>query len=276
MMTAPRKRALIFFACLTLLGGGFLGLLYANRRPAAAPARAVWSPPAKPVRVVSYNILHSQRGIGRVVEEVRRLNPDFVLLQEVEKRDLSQMTRELGMLPPAVYHASENLAGPRASWGNAILSKHRLYEGGSIPNPGGGSFGVWATASIEDRKFVVACVHLAATWKADPAHLIESGNARWKELSNLVAAWHGRGSPPIVVGGDFNQIPMGNNYALMTREWSDALGVLGKDQTTFKAGLLRTRIDYFMVSKGWGVAAGDVVESDASDHKPIWVEVGGR
>jgi endonuclease/exonuclease/phosphatase family metal-dependent hydrolase len=208
-----------------------------------------------------------------VIDEIQKLDPDFVLLQEVERRDVTQMSQALGRFP-AIYHASENLAGGRASWGNAILSRHPLYDAGSIPNPGGGSFGVWATALIDGRKFVVANVHLSATWNANPAHLIESSNNRWNELSNLVHAWQNAGSPPIVVGGDFNQLAIHNNYALMTRHWSDALSALGKDQATFGAGLIKTRIDYFLTSKEWKPISGDVVDSDASDHKPIWLLAG--
>jgi endonuclease/exonuclease/phosphatase family metal-dependent hydrolase len=270
-----RTRSLLFFAFLLLFGGGFLALMYANRGPTSPPPpSAVWSPPDRPVRIASYNILHNQRGIAKVVEEIRKLEPDFVLLQEVERGDLSAMTQSLSSLP-AIYHASENLAGGRASWGNAILSKHRLYEAGSIPNPGGGSFGVWGTAVVDGKKFVVANVHLSATWNARPSHLKESGENRWKELSALAKAWQVRGSPPIVIGGDFNQIAMGNNYSLMTRDWSDVLASLGKNENTFGAGLIRTRIDYFLVSKEWKVGDGGVVQSEASDHRPIWM-VGGK
>jgi endonuclease/exonuclease/phosphatase family metal-dependent hydrolase len=60
----------------------------------------------------------------------------------------------------------------------------------------------------------------------------------------------------------------------MTRHWTDALKAVGRDDNTFAAGLLKTRIDYFLVSKEWAVRDGGAVDSDASDHKPIWVEVG--
>ena len=47
----------------------------------------------------------------------------------------------------------------------------------------------------------------------------------------------------MVVGGDFNQLPTGNNYFVMTEHWADALASIGRTGNTFKAGLLRTRID---------------------------------
>jgi endonuclease/exonuclease/phosphatase family metal-dependent hydrolase len=271
----PRRTTIWFFVFLALFAGAFWVLMRFAARGAgsAPPASAVWGVPDRPVRVVSYNILHNQRGMGRVIEEIRKLDADFVLLQEVEREHVSEMTRELGSMP-AVYHASENLAGGRASWGNAILSRHRLYEGRTIPNPGGGSFGVWATASIDGRKFRVACVHLSATYKFNLAHLEESAVNRYKELSNLAKAWEDEGRPPIVIGGDFNQLAVNKNYELMTRNWVDGLKALGKDQNTFESGLLRTRIDYFLLSKEWKPIEGGVVESDASDHKPIWIKAG--
>jgi endonuclease/exonuclease/phosphatase family metal-dependent hydrolase len=232
-----------------------------------------WGAPEKAIRVVSYNILHNQRGMKGVLDEIRKQRPDFVFLQEVENGDLSQMTDALETLP-AAYRASTNLAGIGATWGNAILSRHPLSDVESIPNPGGGSFGVWATAVVDGTKFKVACVHLSATWKANPHHLIESSNNRWKELSNLVKGWEDAGSRPMVVGGDFNQLALHNNYSLMTRHWRDALKELGKDTPTFVTGFVPTRIDYLLVSKEWRVLAGGVGQSEASDHRSIWVEVG--
>ena len=263
------------------VGGAMLwGLFLAPQAVSPpAPRDAAWGVPPRPLRFVSYNILHNQRGIENVVREIRACAPDFVLLQEVESRDLIELASRLDMERhhhPRHYDRSSNLAGARATWGNFILSKHPLYDAGSIPNPGGGSFGVWATAVVDGKKFVVANVHLSATWNANPIHLKKSGENRHRELTALVKAWRDRGSPPIVIGGDFNQIPLGNNWALMTGTWRDALGALGKDDVTFGEGLLRTRIDYFMTTPDWQPLSGGVAPAGASDHRLIWLEAGAR
>jgi len=262
------------------LGGAVLGGLFLAPRAAAppAPTDVPWGVPTRTLRFASYNILHAQRGLDRIAAEVVKLQPDFVFLQEVESADAAQLAKALGMQAnyyPHVYQTSENLAGPRASWGNLILSRHPIYAAASIPNPGGGSFGVWADAVVDGKRFIVADVHLSATWKANPVHVKQSGEYRYKELSNLVNAWHDRGSPPIIVGGDFNQIPMGNNYELMIREWTDALPALGHSDVTFGEGLLRTRIDYFLLSKDWRAQAGGIGSTGPSDHRPIWIDVAG-
>jgi endonuclease/exonuclease/phosphatase family metal-dependent hydrolase len=250
--------------------------LFKRSKAASAPADIPWGVPDRSVRFVSYNILHNQRGLQRVVDEIKKLDPDFVLLQEVESADVLIMAEALGMRSwhqRRAYQKSSNLAGSSAKWGNVIFAKHPLYECESIPNPGGGSFGVWAVTVVDGRKFVLANIHLNATWNANPIHIKKSGEARWKELNNLHDAWKQRGSPPIVIGGDFNQIPLGNNYELMTRDWADGLLNLGKDANTFAQGLIRTRIDYFLLSAQWKAIAGDVVNGDASDHRLIWVQL---
>ena len=269
----------VLLACLTIALLCSLAAVLLNKslwRSPAAPAEVVWGATPSPIRVVSYNILHNQRGQDRVVAEISKFKPDFVLLQEVESRDVRPLASALDMtqhLQGQAYQRSVNLDGPRSTWGNLILSKHPLYECDSMPNPGGGSFGVWAVSVIDGRKFMLACVHLSATWNANPAHIKQSGEARWKELSNLHDAWLKHGSPPIIVGGDFNQIPVGNNYELMTRDWTDVLAALGKTEHTFESGtLIRTRIDYFLTSNHWRAIDAGVDRSDASDHSLIWAD----
>jgi endonuclease/exonuclease/phosphatase (EEP) superfamily protein YafD len=201
-------RLLQWIACL-LIGVALCGIvctvIWALRQPTIhstpVPASATLGAPDAPVRIVSYNILHNQRGRDGVIAEILRTNPDVIFLQELERRDLDAMAERLSIPNDnlhIVYNPSVNLAG-RGSWGNAILSKPPLYEAASIPNPGGGSFGVWAYAIVNDKKFMIACVHLSATWNANPHHVIESSNNRYKELTNLRNAWTLAGSPPISI-----------------------------------------------------------------------------
>lgn len=224
----PKSKSLLFFAFLVCFCGGFFALLYANRnyhRP--PPTSAIWSPPDKPIRIVSCNVRRNQATIDKVFDDIRKLEPDIVLLQEVEKSQLSQMTDALQTLP-AIYHASENLGGPRASWGNAILSRHPLYEASTLSQPASGSFGVWATAVVGNAKFKIASIHL------DPAAA---------EISQLVRAWKEIGSPPMVMGGIFNQPPTGLPWMVSART--------------------------FLMSSEW-----KAIESGGTDDQSIWIQAG--
>jgi endonuclease/exonuclease/phosphatase family metal-dependent hydrolase len=254
------------------MAGAMLFLFFhAARSAQPVPTEAVLGVPDKPVRVASYNILHNRRGRDAVVKQIQSIKPDFVLLQELDGDDLRDMSKQLGM-DYQFYYPSENLDGEHATWGNAVIAKHPLYDARAIPNPGGGSFGVWAWTVIDNKKFMIACVHLSATWNANPKHIAESSNNRYKEITNLKKAWEARNKPPIIVGGDFNQLPIGNNYTAMTADFTDALKQLKQDDATFVDGVLRTRIDYLLISPEWSATDGAVVISDASDHRPIWIE----
>jgi endonuclease/exonuclease/phosphatase family metal-dependent hydrolase len=206
----PSTKTSLFFAFLLVFCGVFFALLYANRnyhRP--PPPSAVWSPPDKPIRIVSCNVQHNRRRIDKILDDLRKLEPDIVLLQGIEKSDLSPMTEALGTLP-AIYHASENLGGRRASWGNAILSKYPLYDGSTVPSAADGSFGVWATAVVGNAKFKIVSLHLA------PAG---------SELSQFAQSWQEAGAPPIIIGGVFNQGATTHPWAatgtkfLISKEW---------------------------------------------------------
>jgi endonuclease/exonuclease/phosphatase family metal-dependent hydrolase len=230
----PKTKSLLFFAFLVCFCGGFFALLYANRnyhRP--PPASAIWSPPEKTIRVVSCNVRRNQATIDKVFDDIRKLEPDIVLLQEVEKSQLSQMTDALQTLP-AIYHASENLSRRRESWGNAILSRHPLYEGSSVPQSGD-SLGVWATVVVGNAKFKVASIHLA------PAG---------RDLTQLVQSWQEIGAPPIVLGGVVNQQPS-------THPWSEPLPPNYTKDTTI------------LISKEW-----KPIESGGMGDQPIWIQAG--
>src|SRR5438105_3587587 len=132
---SPRRswRGVSVVISLFILGGLVLFRFFQTPRfqSPAAPRGLGWSAPDRPVRIVSYNILHNQRGAAGIVAEIRKLDPDIVCLQEVEHEHVLDLAEQLGMqryYDPALYQRSENLAGSRASWGNLILSKVPIYE----------------------------------------------------------------------------------------------------------------------------------------------------
>ncbi len=273
-----RSRGALLVAALFALGGMVLwGLFQAPRAVSpAAPAGVEWGVPSRPLRFASLNVLHLRQGMDAVAGEIRTLNPDFVLLQEVESRDVVGLAQALGMQRhhhPNNYERSANLGGPKATWGNVILAKHPLYDAGPIPGSGGGSAGVWATTVVDGTRFIVATVHLSATPNADPQQVNESDERRSNEIASLLDAWRERNSPPIVVGGDFNQVASGNNYAVITDHLVDALAKIANAGTAFRAPQPRT--DHLFASPHWSVQKGGAVERGAVDHRLFWIQLAG-
>jgi endonuclease/exonuclease/phosphatase family metal-dependent hydrolase len=116
-------------------------------------------------------------------------------------------------------------------------------------------------------------VHLWPTFGIDPRHVIETADMRNRQLEVIRQTWRDEGSPPLVVAGDFNQPAVGENYALMTRDFTDTLATLGQTTATFGRKLLQVRIDYVLTTPHWQPLEGGVIHGNASDHRPVWVDL---
>jgi endonuclease/exonuclease/phosphatase (EEP) superfamily protein YafD len=228
---------------------------------------ATWGPPARTVRFASYNTFKSSRGRDAVLADIRSKSPDIVLLQEVPVELPEETARALGM-----YHAfRKHLNYPGE--GIAIYSRWPLQNIQPVVDKGGRTCGLFADIAMDGTTFTVATVHLTATTKASLGNVLWSENVRGEQLSLIRKAWADRGSHPVIIAGDFNQVPIGLNYSKMTAGLKDSLAWIGKSSPTLGDGKTRLRVDYFLCSKEWKPLDGGVVVSDASDHDMIWMDI---
>ena len=237
-----------------------------DNRPAAPTS---WGVPARTIRFASYNTFKSQRGRDKVLADIRSKSPDIVFLQEVPGELADETARQLGM--QCAFRKHVNLP----SEGIAIYSRWPLQNVAAIVDNPGRTCGLFADMQIEGRSFTVATVHLQATSNASIGNVLWSDRMRGEEIALIRKTWHDRGSHPIIIAGDFNQIPVGSNYASMTSGLKDALNWIGKPSPTLGEGNVRLRVDYFLCSKEWRPLDGGVVTSDASDHDMIWLDARG-
>jgi endonuclease/exonuclease/phosphatase family metal-dependent hydrolase len=240
-----------------------------------APVAVVGVPDRK-LRFAAYNIYHDYRGIERTTGQVRKLDPppDFVFLAEIEPQNVRPWAEALKARGTCYPPLGRGLDGSTLWPDTAILSRHHLFDGRPLQMPDGQTFGLWSIALVDNKKFAVAAVHLWPTFGIDPRHVAFTGRMRNQQLKILAQTWQDAGSPPLIVGGDFNQPPVGDNYALMTEHFSDTLKALGRDGGTFPFKFLEVRIDYLLATPEWAPAAGGVMKGDASDHRLIWLDVG--
>ena len=237
-----------------------------DRRAAAPPAAPpVWGVPAEPLRFVSYNTFKSGRGRDRIIADVRGLNPDFVFMQEVLVDQADAIAKDLGM--NVAFREHGNYPGE----GIAVYSRFPLENVEAVQDRHNRTCAVLADTQVGNRQFTVAAVHLQATTSAMPDRLIVSDHMRGEELGLIHKARVRRGSRPIVIGGDFNQPPMGPNYLAMTASLTDALSWVGHPSPTLGDGAIKLRVDYLLCSNDWQPKdGGTLTESTASDHRPIW------
>jgi endonuclease/exonuclease/phosphatase family metal-dependent hydrolase len=254
-----RPLALTLIALLAVAAG-------CDTKPAAP---APWGVPARAIRFASYNTFKSNRGRDKVLADIRSKSPDIVFLQEVPTELPDETARQLGMNHAFRKHVNY------PSEGVAIYSRWPLRNVAPVVDKNGRTCALFADVEVDGRSFTLVSVHLEATTKRTVGNLLWSDRVRGEEIALIRKTWSDRGSHPIVIGGDFNQIPVGGNYSAMTSDLKDALNWIGKPSPTLGEGNVRLRVDYFLCSKEWQPLDGGVVVSDASDHDMIWLEVKG-
>src|SRR3954454_2564357 len=80
------------FILMILLGVPPIGCERQSTRATASP----WSASSTPIRLVSYNVQWNQAGPDRIIDAIRDVHPDVVLLAEVPPADLKRMADRLG------------------------------------------------------------------------------------------------------------------------------------------------------------------------------------
>jgi len=241
------------------------------------------------LRVATFNIHHGVGADGRLdlartADVIAATRATLIGLQEVD-RTLSARSdwvdqaewlgRRLGM---DVVHGATIERGPRdpavpdgpsRRYGNALLSAHPVRSWQALRLPGS----TWREA----RGLVDARVDVGgATVRVAVTHLQNrSGRERREQAAHIVgllvpaAAGGGRRAPTIVLG-DMNAGPDTAEIRTLTAVLVDAWAAAGDGPGyTFEARRPFARIDQVLVSPGVTPVAAEVVDTRASDHRPV-------
>src|SRR5260221_3828436 len=190
----------------------------------AARTSAVGFAPSQTLRVMTYNIhvgvgMDKKLDLGRIAGVINAQHPDLVGLQEVDRgvtrtQRIDEIT-ELAKLTRMDYAFAFNLRYQGGQYGVAILSRlpimatdHRLYQN---------------TREAERRGFIRAEVIVNGhVLNFVTTHLdYQYDDARLFEAQQLLSALKDVKGPLMVVG-DFNDIPAGRAYQLMRYQFGDA------------------------------------------------------
>ena len=240
-------------------------------------ARAV-SPSAastKKIRVMTYNIhvgvgMDKKLDLARIAGVINQQHPDLVGLQEVD-RGVERTQRideiaQLAKLTKMEYAFAFNLKYQGGQYGVAILSKssilatdHHLYLN---------------TREAERRGFIRAEVRIGGRLiNFVTTHLdYQYEDGRVYETQQLLAAMKDVKGPLIVVG-DFNDVPAGGAYKLMRGSFDDAWSATRPADNGFSYPTDKPakRIDYIFMRQADGIRAKRawIPETLASDHMPV-------
>jgi endonuclease/exonuclease/phosphatase family metal-dependent hydrolase len=230
-------------------------------------------------RILTYNI-HAGRdasgvdNLERVAAIITSSQADIVLLQEVDRNttrsgnvdQLAELMRRTGM--HGVFGKSLDYQG--GEYGIAILSRGPIVAHEVVPlrvEPPQ----VRAGGSIEPRIALIVTTH---GFRIANTHLDASREDRYRmqEVPQLLSAARG-----VIIGGDFNSTPDSAVHEEVVRAGlRDAWPECGAGNSlTYPATPPEKRIDYIFLNRATRCRSALVLDTDASDHRPVLIVVTG-
>lgn len=239
---------------------------------------------SRTLRVMTYNIhvgvgMDKKLDLPRIAAVVNAQHPDLVGLQEVDRgvtrtQGIDEIA-ELARLTRMDYAFAFNLRYQGGQYGVAILSRlpigatdHRLYQNTREAERRGF---IMAQVLVNGRQLNFVTTHL--DYQYDDGRVFET-----QQLLNALKDVKG----PLIVVGDFNDLPWGPAYQLMRYQFTDAWIECRSTAEGFSypADKPAKRIDYIFfrstdrsrTKRAW------IVNTTASDHVPVVadLEIGRR
>lgn len=248
------------------------------------------APASEPLRVLVYNT-HAGKDAGgadnleRLAALVRETRADLVLFQEVD----SATTRSGGVDQLSVVRAATQMHGTFGGtlafqggrYGLAVLSRFpiRMQQVVMLSEDTEPATG----RSREPRGALhVVIARPAGDLHVVNTHLDASAGDTWRlqEATRLVALADSlrRAGAQVMMGGDLNAIPGSAVHSIFRdAELRDAWPECGSGpEATYPAHAPAKRIDYLLLTAGMRCTGASVIATEASDHRPVLIDVNVR
>lgn len=240
-------------------------------------------------RVMTFNVANGNN--RPLIEYILEQNPDILCLQEV----LREQERERNVWPQLEqkYHSTFN-DDTSQNYSCEILTTGRILHSGEIDSiPRYNT--VWADLVLAEDTLRVLSLHMQSTSiNPDDTQYIEHGeylstdNLRGHKLLQIISHLSENNikrryqadmirqamdsSPyPVIVCGDFNDVPLSYSYRIISRGMKDAFSEAGNGYPyTFSSFFKLLRIDYILLDGSMDVISYDAdTECALSDHYPV-------
>jgi endonuclease/exonuclease/phosphatase family metal-dependent hydrolase len=242
-------------------------------------APASLSKSKRTLRVMTYNIhvgvgMDKKLDLQRIADVIKKEKPDLVGLQEVDRgvtrTEGKDEIAELAQLTSMHFAFAHNIDYQGGQYGVAVLSRfpierieHRKYENKRVAERRGM---LRAEMKVGGRTVNFVTTHL--DYQYADSRLFET-----EQLLSFLAEIKG----PLIVAGDFNDLPVGDSYKLMVNQFEDAwiTSRAKGDGLSYPSDKPVKRIDFIFTRVPAAVKAKRawVVNTLASDHLPVVVEV---
>lgn len=281
-MNRPKQIRAALLALLTLILAALPAAAAPGDPGADAPGRDV------PLRVMTYNVHAGLDSANRyylpgIAEVIRASGADIVGLQEVDVHwgarsnfvdEAAWLADALGMdyFFAPIYSLDPLQPGqPRREFGVAVFSRYPIVHAENreitrlstqVPNPvpaPAPSFPA-VTIDVEGAKVQFYTTHL--DYRSDPT-------VRRMQVDDMLASMAGDRAQRILVG-DLNATPDAPELARLWTAFADAWALAGDGPGyTYDALAPSKRIDYVLPAPGVRVDAVQVLDTTASDHRPV-------
>lgn len=234
-------------------------------------------PKAKPtiqgehVKVMSVNLLMINQNTGPIIEEIKRANPEVLLLQEYTDHWHEALQSAIGKeYPHTAFERRDD------SFGTAVYSR-RPFEGPvqmSVPLGQGGEPQVRAVIRVNDRPVAFYNIHLLPPWGME--YTIEN-RREFADLLKVLSAER----LPLVLAGDFNfteSTPNASELERLGLREAHRLGGWGRGTTwpvnSFFRWIPSLRLDHVYLSKELTCSMCRTGIGVGSDHRPVITVIG--
>ncbi|HVX40022.1 MAG TPA: endonuclease/exonuclease/phosphatase family protein [Gemmatimonadaceae bacterium] len=241
--------------------------------------------PAVPLRVMTYNIRSGNGDLARTADAIRAERPDIVALQEVdvhwaERSAFADQATSLGerlhmnVRFARIYDLPGAPGAPNRQFGVALLTRFpvvtfrndtitRLSTQDSEPVPAPMPGLLEAEIDVHGRAVRVFDTHL--DYRRDP-------RVRARQVAEMIA-FADRDTLPTLVFGDMNATPAAPELQPLLARFRDAWNDSAGPGFTYPAEAPTERIDYVLVSRHFAVRGARVPDTQASDHRPVVVDL---
>ncbi|MCX6134635.1 MAG: endonuclease/exonuclease/phosphatase family protein [Ignavibacteriales bacterium] len=240
------------------------------------------------LRIMTWNIHHGEGldrkvDVDRIAKIILSEKPDVVALQEVdrgvERSGKIDIITRLADLTDMTYAFGKTISYQGGDYGNAFLTRFPILEERNLLykmiHPGEQRGLLQVVLDVRGEEIVVANTHLES--RADDS-------ARSTSAAELTRALRGYSSRPVILCGDFNDVPGSRVIAELKKDFRDSWDQVARGAGfPFPSEMPGKRIDYiFMLNSSQPDSASAasrlravsarVLQSSASDHLPLIVE----
>ena len=261
---SPAPRFLRDWALAIALFGVFalVTVAWTSRSPAGVPNQP------DTLRVLTYNIQQGYDAEGQLnyrgqLNLMERADPDVIGLQESDTNRIAGGNFDL------VRYFADNLGfhsyyGPKVgagTFGIALLSRYPIENPHVVYfySAGEQTAAILATITTADKRFQVIVTHLG-----NDGPLVQQ-----QELLQSIDP-----TLPVIAMGDFNFRPDSEQYQLTRTHLDDAWLLRWPNGVDDHDRDIHNQIDHIFVSPGTTVTGAEYLDTPASDHPALWVELG--